>query len=191
MRVLKMSDGYLEGQLLIAMPNMGDPRFERTVVFICAHSEEGAMGLILNKIADEITFNDLLEQLEVDRPAPQEEIRIHAGGPVDTGRGFVLHSRDYLQATTMTVGDKYGLTATIDILKSIADGDGPNHSLLALGYAGWGAGQLDSEIQANGWLTVDPDAEIVFDEEIDTKWDRAVKKLGVDPSFLTSEAGHA
>jgi len=186
-----MSDGYLEGQLLIAMPNMGDPRFERTVVFICAHSEEGAMGLILNKIADEITFNDLLEQLEVDRPAPQEEIRIHAGGPVDTGRGFVLHSRDYLQATTMTVGDKYGLTATIDILKSIADGDGPNHSLLALGYAGWGAGQLDSEIQANGWLTVDPDAEIVFDEEIDTKWDRAVKKLGVDPSFLTSEAGHA
>ncbi len=186
-----MSEGYLEGQILIAMPNIGDPRFDRSVIFVCAHTDEGAMGLILNKLADEITFDDLLEQLEVQTPSQHDEIRIHAGGPVDTGRGFVLHTRDYLQNTTMPVGEYFGLTATIDILKSMAQGDGPKQSLLALGYAGWGAGQLDNEIQANGWLTVDADLDLLFDNQLETKWDRAVKKLGVDPSFLTSEAGHA
>ena len=186
-----MSTGFLEGQLLIAMPNIGDSRFDRTVIYMCAHSEEGAMGLILNKLADEITFDELLEQLEVPTPSDHDEIRIHVGGPVDTGRGFVLHTRDYLQSTTMPVGDHFGLTATIDILKSIAAGEGPKQSLLALGYAGWGAGQLDNEIQANGWLNVEADLDLMFDRQVDTKWDRAVKKLGVDPSFLSGDAGHA
>ncbi len=182
---------YLEGQLLIAMPNIGDPRFERTVIFVCAHTEEGAMGIIVNKLADEITFDDLLDQLEIDSVPPSDQIRVLAGGPVDTGRGFVLHSRDYLQNTTMPIGDTFGLTATVDILKSIADGDGPRHSLLALGYAGWGAGQLDQEIQANGWLSVEADEELVFDGQLDTKWKRAIEKLGIDPTFLAADAGHA
>ena len=149
------------------------------------------MGLILNKIADEITFDVLLEQLEVDSAPPPAEIRIHAGGPVDTGRGFVLHSRDYLQSSTMTVGDKYGLTATIDILKSIADGEGPDHSLLALGYAGWGAGQLDSEIQANGWLTVQADDDLIFSSALESRWELAMAKMGIDFSKLSGAAGHA
>ncbi len=186
-----MASGYLEGQLLIAMPNIGDPRFDRSVIFMCAHTEEGAMGIILNKIAEEITFDDLLEQLEITVPEASEQIRIHSGGPVDTGRGFVLHTRDYLQNTTMPVGESYGLTATVDILRSIAEGEGPQRSLLALGYAGWGAGQLDSEIQANGWLHTEADMELVFDNMLETKWTRAVHKLGVDPSFLTGDAGHA
>lgn len=184
-------EGYLEGQLLIAMPTMGDERFERTVIYMCAHSANGAMGLVINKLAEQIDFAELLEQLSVDVPEVHSDIRVHVGGPVETGRGFVLHTGDYRQDSTLMVGDTIGLTATVDILKSIAEGDGPARSLLALGYAGWAPGQLDDEIQANGWLHVDADMGLLFDQELETKWERAVQKLGVDPAFLSIDAGRA
>ena len=184
-------DGYLTGQFLIAMPTMGDPRFERTVVYICAHSAEGAMGLVVNKVASEIDFPELLSQLEIETDGIKNPVPVLMGGPVETGRGFVLHSMDYSQDSTLKVTDEVGLTATVDILRAIAEGEGPAKSLLILGYAGWSSGQLDGEIQANGWLNVSSDASILFDEELNSKWDRAVRKVGIDPSFLSVEAGHA
>jgi putative transcriptional regulator len=184
-------DGYLTGQLLIAMPTMGDPRFERTVIYMCAHSADGAMGLMVNKQADEIDFPELLNQLEIETEGIKNPIPVLVGGPVETGRGFVLHSLDYRQDSTLEVSDEVGLTATVDILRSIAEGEGPAHSLLTLGYAGWSAGQLDSEIQANGWLNVKADVSLLFDGDLGEKWDRAVRKVGIDPSFLSAEAGHA
>ena len=191
MSIKDVAEGYLEGQLLIAMPTMGDARFERTVIFLCAHSAQGAMGLVVNKLANQITFRELLDQLSVEAPAVQRDIRVHFGGPVETGRGFVLHSADYQQDSTLMVGKQVGLTATVDILRAIADGAGPRLGLLALGYAGWAPGQLDSEIQANGWLNAPADLEILFDGELETKWERALHKVGVDVSFLSTDAGHA
>ena len=184
-------DGYLTGQLLIAMPTMGDPRFERTVIYLCAHSADGAMGLVVNKAAHEIDFPELLSQLEIDTGDIKNPIPVLTGGPVETGRGFVLHSMDYSQDSTLKVSDDVGLTATVDILRAIAEGAGPARSLLTLGYAGWSSGQLDDEIQANGWLNVSSDASILFDEDLSNKWDRAVRKVGINPSFLSAEAGHA
>ncbi|HZD25519.1 MAG TPA: YqgE/AlgH family protein [Alphaproteobacteria bacterium] len=184
-------DGYLTGQLLIAMPSIGDPRFERTVIYICAHSTDGAMGLIVNRLAEEIDFDELLDQLDVDHNGGSHDLRVHVGGPVETGRGFVLHTLDYQQDSTLVVSDSIGLTATVDILRAIAEDRGPAHCLLALGYAGWAAGQLDTEIQANGWLNAPADLALVFDDDIDGKWRRALTKVGVDLSFLSSHAGHA
>ena len=185
------SGGYLTGQLLIAMPAMRDARFARTVIYLCAHNAEGAMGLVINRLASAISFPDLLEQLGIQAPNLEREIRVHFGGPVESGRGFVLHSGEYRHESTLQVADEMALTATIDILQDIANGRGPRRSLLALGYAGWGPGQLDSEIQANGWLHVGADDALVFDEDLDTKWERALAKLGADPSLLSGEAGHA
>ena len=184
-------DVYLTGQLLIAMPTMGDPRFERTVVYICAHSAEGAMGLVINKIASEIDFPELLSQLQIETNGIKHPVPVLMGGPVETGRGFVLHSMDYSQDSTLKVTDEVGLTATVDILRAIAEGEGPAKCMLILGYAGWSSGQLDGEMQANGWLNVSSDASILFDEDLNKKWDRAVRKVGIDPSFLSAEAGHA
>ena len=184
-------DGYLTGQFLIAMPTMGDPRFERTVIYMCAHSADGAMGLVVNRVASEIDFPELLDQLEIKTDGIKNPIPVLTGGPVETGRGFVLHSMDYSQDSTLKVTDEVGLTATVDILRAIAEGEGPAKSLLTLGYAGWSSGQLDNEIQANGWLNVSSDTSILFDEDLNRKWDRAVRKVGVDPSFLSAEAGHA
>jgi|TARA_B100000959_G_scaffold38168_2_gene36986 putative transcriptional regulator len=184
-------DGYMTGQLLIAMPTMSDPRFERTVIYMCAHSADGAMGLVVNKQADEIDFPELLNQLEIETEGVKDPIPVLVGGPVETGRGFVLHSLDYRQDSTLEVSDEVGLTATVDILRSIAEGEGPAHSLLTLGYAGWSAGQLDDEIQANGWLNVTADVSLLFDGALGEKWDRAVRKVGIDPSFLSADAGHA
>ena len=183
--------GYLTGQLLVAMPQMQDPRFMRTVIYMCAHSMEGAMGLVVNKLADNVSFPDLLDQLNIQTGPVENEIFVHFGGPVETGRGFVLHSSDYVQDATLVIDENVGLTATVDILKSIAEGSGPDRSLLALGYAGWGAGQLDEEIQANGWLTVAPDVPLVFDGDLDGKWERAMGKMGIDFSKLSGDAGHA
>ena len=184
-------DGYLTGQFLIAMPTMGDPRFERTVIYMCAHSADGAMGLVVNRVASEIDFPELLNQLEIETDGIKTPIPVLTGGPVETGRGFVLHSMDYSQDATLKVTDEVGLTATVDILRAIAEGEGPAKSLLTLGYAGWSSGQLDNEIQANGWLNVSSDTSILFDEDLNSKWDRAVRKVGIDPSFLSVEAGHA
>lgn len=185
--------GYLTGQLLIAMPNMRDPRFTRTVIYVCAHNEEGAMGLVLNRLIGSVSFRDLMEQLELD-PDSLEEARmpsIHFGGPVETGRGFVLHSTDYLVPDSMRLSDDVALTATIDILRDIAGGAGPDDRLLALGYAGWGPGQLDEEIQDNAWLSVESDRDILFSAGLDDKWDKAFAKIGISPSLLSTEAGHA
>jgi putative transcriptional regulator len=184
-------DRYLTGQLLIAMPSMLDSRFTRTVIYLCAHNEEGAMGLVVNRLIGSITFPDLLEQLDIDSSGVKDEIHVHFGGPVESGRGFVLHSADYHQEGTLKVSDIMSLTATIDILRDMAGGGGPHHSMLALGYAGWGPGQLDSEIQANGWLHVAADDKLVFDTDLNGKWERAISKLGFDPSMLSGAAGHA
>ena len=184
-------DGYLTGQLLVAMPQMLDERFVKTVIYMCAHTEDGAMGLVVNKILEDIDFPDLLEQLDLNPAAGGTDIRVHFGGPVESGRGFVLHSSDYQQDATMVIDEQIALTATTDILRDIAEGDGPQSSLLALGYAGWGPGQLDSEIQANGWLSVDADPGLIFGNEPDKIWQGALAKIGIDGSMLSGDAGHA
>jgi putative transcriptional regulator len=191
MSLAENKDGYLEGQLLIAMPAMADQRFARTLIYMCAHSPEGAMGLVVNKLMGSMTFPELLTQLGVEPPNSKADIRVHFGGPVEPGRGFVLHSRDYLQDGTLEITDNIALTSTIDILKEIAVGGGPKRNLLALGYAGWGPGQLENEIQDNAWLNVDPSDDLLFDADLDTKWKRAMQKLGIDFSMLSDMAGLA
>jgi len=182
---------YLTGQLLVAMPQMRDPRFARSVIYMCAHSADGAMGLVVNRRVGSLTFDDLLQQLNIGPNKRNDEIRVHFGGPVEQGRGFVLHSSDYLQTGSLRVDDQVALTATLDILKEMAAGGGPRKSLLALGYAGWGPGQLDAEIQANGWLSVSSDEALVFDADLEHKWERAIGKIGIDFSMLSGDAGHA
>src|ERR1700742_3495560 len=191
-------ESYLDGQLLIAMPVMGDPRFERSVIYMCAHSSEGAMGIMVNRPAGSIDFPELLTQLNIINkadhiklPESAETMKVLSGGPVDTGRGFVLHSSDFFLANaTLPIDDKICLTATVDILKAIAKGSGPKHALLALGYAGWAAGQLESEIQDNGWLHCDADSDLIFGD-VEEKYSRALRKIGIDPGMLSNEAGHA
>src|SRR5689334_8929375 len=190
--------GYLEGQLLIAMPVMTDKRFARSVIYMCAHSAEGAMGLIVNQRASHISFDELLKQLGIESDGANDirldpvDMDVHVGGPVETGRGFVLHSSDYHAAdATLATDEGVSLTATIDIRKAIAAGKGPDRAMLALGYAGWRAGQLESEIAANGWLHCPADADLLFDRNVDDKYQRAMSKLGIDPLHLVSDAGHA
>jgi len=149
------------------------------------------MGLVVNKLLDQVTFPDLLEQLNIDDGIKDEMIQVHFGGPVEAGRGFVLHSDDYMQESTMVISENFGMTATIEILKAIAEGDGPRRSLLALGYAGWGPGQLEHEIQQNGWLCVPADETLLFDHRLDNRWEQAMAKLGIDINMLSTEAGHA
>ncbi len=192
-------DGYLDGQLLVAMPSMGDPRFSRSVIYLCAHSSEGAMGIIINQRAPNISFTELLEQLNIvpteDRisvPSGLSAMAVHLGGPVETGRGFVLHSADYFKSeSTLPIDESVCLTATIDILRDIAKGSGPNKVLLALGYAGWAPGQLEDEIQSNGWLNCPADPELIFDPEVDRKYTKALGSIGIDPIRLVNDSGHA
>jgi putative transcriptional regulator len=193
-----MQSSYLDGQLLVAMPLMTDKRFARSVIYMCAHSDKGAMGLIINQKAPHISFRELLGQLNISTRDPDRiardliDISVHVGGPVETGRGFVLHSSDYYAAdSTLAIDDTVSLTATVDILKAIAAGRGPGRAILALGYAGWRAGQLESEITANGWLHCPADPELLFDCALDQKYERALSKIGIDPSHLVSVAGHA
>jgi putative transcriptional regulator len=181
----------LVGQLLVAMPQMEDPRFERAIIYLCAHNADGAMGVVVNKLVDAITFDALLDQLGIEPLAPCNTIRVHFGGPVETGRGFVLHSSDYVQPNTLVVDERFALTSTIDVLKAIAEGRGPSRCLLALGYAGWGSGQLDTEMLENTWLSVPADDDLVFGSDISHKWENAIHKLGIDLLSLSSDAGHA
>ena len=182
----------LVGTLLIAMPAMADPRFERSVILICAHGPDGAMGLIVNKPAPDLSFAGLLDQLGVARSPEGRDIRVQIGGPVERGRGFVLHSADYHSAAgTIPVAGGFGMTATLDILQDLADGGGPVQAVLALGYAGWGPGQLEAEIARNDWLTAEADAALVFAEEDGSKWARALKAMGIDPLTLSAAAGRA
>ena len=182
---------FYTGHLLVAMPQMEDTRFERTVIYMCAHNADGAMGLVVNKLFDAITFPDLLEQLNIETGPKTEQIRVHFGGPVESGRGFVLHTDDYVRDGTLKVRQGFALTATVDILKAIAQGEGPNHSLLALGYSGWGPGQLESEIAANGWLIVPASSDLVFASELDDKWERALGAVGVTLASLSGAVGRA
>ena len=182
----------IEGKLLIAMPGMGDPRFDHSVIYMCAHSEDGALGLIINKPTPELKFSSLLEQLKIGAAKPERDIRVHFGGPVENGRGFVLHSGDYVSdESTLQVDDAFGMTATLDVLEDLANGTGPDSALLALGYSGWGPGQLEEEILQNGWLTCDATPEIVFGADDSGKWTEALNTLGVDPLMLSGAAGRA
>ena len=191
--------GYLDGQMLIAMPAMSDERFARSVIYVCAHSSEGAMGIVVNHPARNIKFPDLLVQLEVipaneriELPGQAEDVKVLKGGPVETGRGFVLHSADFfIENSTLPIDEGICLTATLDILKAIAHGNGPASAVLALGYAGWAPGQLEQEIQQNGWLNCDADPDLIFGSDIEHKYERALRKLGIDLAMLSNEAGHA
>ncbi len=184
--------GFLEGKLLIAMPGMSDPRFERSVIFMCSHSHDGAMGLIINKPIDGLSFRELMIKFDIDATQTAAGTPILFGGPVQTGRGFVLHSADYAsQDATLPFAGGISLTATVDVLRAIAEGHGPKKALLALGYAGWGSGQIENEILANGWIHCDADQKLVFDTPDNAKWETAIAKLGADISGLSSEAGHA
>ncbi len=184
------NQGYLTGQLLVAMPQMEDSRFVKTVIYLCAHTADGAMGLVVNKLMENVDFPDLLEQLDI-ASGGGKSINVHFGGPVETGRGFVLHSADFVEDATLVIDNTVALTATIDILKAIAAGKGPQRSLLALGYAGWGPGQLDGEIQRNGWLSVPADAALVFEGSHEDRWERAMAKIGININMLSGDAGHA
>lgn len=191
MRERQHDPDHLTGMLLVAMPTMPDERFARSVIYVCAHSPEGAMGLVVNQVAGNITFPSVIGQLGIDAGADCADTPVHVGGPVETSRGFVLHSADYVQESTLVIDEHFALTATVDVLRAIAEGHGPSHRVLALGYAGWSPGQLDQEIQNNGWLVAPADPEIVFGRDNDRKWLNALRKIGVDPSLLSSTAGHA
>lgn len=186
----------LEGKLLIAMPSIRDPNFERSVVFLCAHSAQGAMGFVLNKPAPLTVFSDLIEKTELmdnldDVPEDVLRMPVRLGGPVETFRGFVLHSPDYpADTTSLKIGQSYVVSASLDVLRDIAKGQGPQQRLIALGYAGWSPGQLENEILHNGWLHCDADAEIIYSADLERKHGLALAKLGVDPRMLSAEAGH-
>lgn len=191
--------GYIDGQLLVAMPGMPDTRFAKSVIYICAHSDEGAMGLIINQTVPDIVFPDLLVQLNVIQPdqkimlSPRaSHVPVLRGGPVETGRGFVLHSGDYHKGqSTVPMESGICLTSTLDILKAVAHDEGPSRAVLALGYAGWAPGQLESEIQNNGWINCDADPDLVFDTDNERKYERVLATLGIAPGMLSEQAGHA
>ena len=185
-------ENFLEGKLLIAMPGMADERFTQTVIYICAHSAKGAMGIVINKPIPGLSFSELMKQLQIETTSAATELPILYGGPVETGRGFVLHSGDYEgNDSTLPVSEDISLTATLDILRAIAEGRGPKHALFALGYAGWGAGQVESEFQFNGWVHCHADPTLVFATEPQEKWIAALSKLGINPSGLVSNTGRA
>jgi putative transcriptional regulator len=191
MAISDPAQGFFTGQLLIAMPTMPDPRFARTVIYMCAHSDEGALGLVVNKLFDDLNFEDLLDQVGIEPESCRRTIPVHSGGPVEAGRGFVLHSKEFTDESTMVVDDEVALTASVDILRAIAEGNGPRKCLLALGYSGWGPGQLESEIHENGWLNVPADEALIFDTDLENKWQRAIAKIGVDFSKLSGQSGRA
>ena len=184
-------DLTLTGQLLIAMPGMDDERFAQSVIFVCAHTGEGAMGIVLNRPLQKPTFESLLRQLDVTPTPPARRIQLCQGGPVDNARGFVLHTSDWTGDGSLRVDERVALTASLDVLKALAEGAGPREGLLALGYASWGPGQLDSEMQQNVWLTAPAGLELLFDTAHATKWRRALASLRIDPLLLSGVAGHA
>ncbi|MDO6590794.1 YqgE/AlgH family protein [Yoonia sp. 1_MG-2023] len=189
---MKELDTNMTGKLLIAMPGMDDPRFAKSVIYMCSHSDDGGMGLIVNKPQADLHFSDLLDQMGINKAAGVRDIRVHFGGPVDQTRGFVLHSNEYAAATgTLNVADEISMSATLDVIEDIASGTGPDTSMLALGYAGWAPGQLEAEIAHNGWLTCDARSDIVFGRANEHKWVGALKHMGIDPLLLSDTAGRA
>ncbi|EKE08910.1 MAG: hypothetical protein ACD_16C00235G0006 [uncultured bacterium] len=183
--------GYLTGQLLLAMPHMQDPRYEKAVIFICGHDTNGAMGLVINKHLGDLTLKGLLDYLNLPQETIKRDLPIFFGGPVDSGRGFVLHSDDFTHPGTVSLGNHISLTATVDILQSIADGNGPKECLLAMGYVGWAPGQLDTELHSNRWLQIEADKELLFEVPVEKRWEKAISKLGVTPESLSEDFGQA
>jgi putative transcriptional regulator len=182
---------WLTGQFLVAMPTLLDARFERSVIYMCSHGPNGAMGIVVNRLYNEANFLIMLEQLNIKTSAETPHISVHFGGPVETGRGFVLHSADCMREGSVAIGNNIALSATVEILQTIANGHGPEKLLMALGYSGWGAGQLENEMKANGWLTVPADEDLLFETDVALKWDRALAKIGISLELLSSDAGHA
>jgi len=187
----KQKQDFLTGKFLVAMPGMQDPRFEDTILYVCGHDATGAMGLVVNKLIETITFRGLLDQLDIEVDGHIPNVPVHFGGPIEMGRGFVLHTTDYVHDSSVKISDDVTLTATIDILRDIAHDKGPKYCLLALGYTGWSPGQLEAEIKKNGWLEISGDVEILFKTAIDNKRSKALVKLGIDPSMLSNVSGHA
>ena len=183
--------GYLVGHLLVAMPQMTDPRFHESVILMCNHDEKGAMGIVINKVIDSISFEDLLKQLNIALPNKSLSFKIHFGGPVEIGRGFVLHSTDYSNPLSKAVTKEISLSATTTIIEDCIQGQGPKQVLIALGYAGWGTGQLESEIMKNGWLTVEADPNLIFSEDALSIWRRTLEKMGITLENLSTSSGHA
>lgn len=187
----EIKGGYVTGQCLVAMPGLADPNFARTVIYICAHTEDGAMGLVVNRPILQLSFPEIIGQLGIEATPACDNIRVHFGGPVEAARGFVLHSAEYVHETTLLVDSTVALTATTDVLRAMAEGTGPRQSLMTLGYAGWSPGQLDAELKENAWLTVESDAVLLFETATEKKWDAAIRKLGIDPAMLNESIGHA
>ena len=186
-------DKYLTGRVLLATPSMGDPRFHKAVIYVCAHDEHGAMGLVINHHLPGVDMKDLLKQLEIEKTTDSaiDDIPVLSGGPVETARGFVLHSTDFEQGETIKINKDFSVTGTIDALKAIANGEGPEDLLFILGYAGWDAGQLDRELQDNAWLVLDPDKALIFAHTADDMWHKAIEKIGIDPGMLSGTSGRA
>lgn len=180
-----------ENQLLIAMPSLKDPRFDHALVYVCAHDDKGSMGLIVNKLIAEVYLSDMLTQLSIPHHDPSYDPPVHFGGPVEIGRGFVIHSTDYLHETSTKVSEDIALTANPEVLEVIGSEDRPEKSMLALGYSGWSAGQLENEIRMNSWLQVEPDMDLIFASKVDSTWKKAIQKIGIDPGMLSEDAGHA
>jgi putative transcriptional regulator len=187
----KQQQDFLTGKFLVAMPGMQDPRFEDTILYVCGHDATGAMGLVVNKLIDSISFRSLLDQLDIEIEGQIPIVPVHFGGPIEMGRGFVLHTTDYKNDSSVKITDDVTLTATIDILKDIARNKGPKYYLMALGYTGWSPGQLEAEIKKNGWLEIDGDVEILFKVPMESKRSKALVKLGIDPAMLSDVSGHA
>lgn len=182
---------YLTNHFLIAMPSMKDPNFEQTVTYICQHNEEGALGIVINRVID-LTIGEVLDQMEITRAASvKPDAPVHYGGPVQTERGFILHEDIGEWDSTLKISDRVGLTTSRDILEAIATDSGPRRALLALGYAGWGAGQLEREISENAWLNWPADSELIFSTPVDQRWSQAAARFGVDLSLLSTDTGHA
>jgi putative transcriptional regulator len=190
--MLQKTLGYITGQLLIATPQMDDPRFKKSLIYVCGHDKNGAMGIIINRPMPSPTFPELLFQLGIETLPQYPNTKIYFGGPVEGGRGFVLHSPDYDHEATVQITNNISLTATIDVVRAIAIGKGPTNAIMALGYAGWQAGQLDDELRSNAWLVAPGDTELLFDSDADRKWDQAMASIGIsNAALLISEIGHA
>ena len=179
----------LTGQLLISMPSQEDERFEKSVIYMCAHSKDGAMGIIINKKIDYDLYPDLLQQLGIDNPLIGKKLYIRYGGPVESGGGFVLHSDEFIRKETLTIDKGIALTSTSEFFDDLSKGNGPKNSILALGYAGWGPGQIESELISNSWMTLRTDSNFIFDESVSNKWNDAYDLLGVDPNKLSQFSG--
>lgn len=185
-------DETLIGKLLVAMPGIGDDRFNRAVILLCAHSDEYSMGLVINDPMDDLTVPDLFDQLEIEQDIKLPEDPVLNGGPVGTDRGFVLHSTDYYSdGATLQVTDDLCMTATRDVLQAMATGTSPRKSILSLGYAGWGPGQLEYELGQNAWIVSHPDTGLIFGDAFERKWEASLERIGIDPAFLHVQGGHA